>query len=261
MKIFSKYKYNKTNKKLDYIAASFLFVGVIFVILSFVVGNGFSGKGKNPKNYYGTYYAVTNSNFYTLKIGEKGCTLTISTGRIEEEVITDGKYDYYVASYAQKKVPDSKKYKSCPAIVVYKDGNSEYSATTSWVFWITSESPYKFASSTKDGEVLKFTSTPYNLSKLMGDPKSYYGTYQLNSENGITFYKDGYADFTLNGEKRKLKYFYVNKAWLDEQSKDNTYNSALIVYSEYNSDETYVFGYIDENTLALKRAGEYKRIK
>ena len=77
-------KLKKLKGKIEGVALFFLIIGgigLISIICSFFVGGGFGFGGKPvPEDIYGTYYAVSDYQYYTIYIDEEGSSSIVNRG-------------------------------------------------------------------------------------------------------------------------------------------------------------------------------------
>lgn len=132
-------------------------VGVASVICALSVGIGIEsfgkisyGKGRDPKNYYGTYYAEVNNSYYTFEIEDSGCRCIVSNGLIGTETTNQYSYEYVSSKYAQTKIKNDK-YKIYDALFIYTNAGQDNVI----VLWVTSSKPYSFILNSYDAEVTK----------------------------------------------------------------------------------------------------------
>lgn len=198
---FDKNKFAKSQqeRKLSYICIAL--IGVVSIICSFFVGNGFfhalndlvkpydedaekqwqeyvdsktpdedDDFGVDPKDYYGSYYAEKDFVIYQIDITQSNVVIAASdsSDRVQEVLF----YQYADAKYAKDTFD-----KECAVIIVYSGSLSNIKT----LLWLSgnAENGYTFVD---ENEKNTFTKTPVTFDQLMNDPKDYYGVYYTSKD-------------------------------------------------------------------------------
>lgn len=227
-------------------------LGLVLLIVGSVilVNNPFS-KGKDPKDYYGTYYGEKDCVFYEVSFDVDHCVYVLSNG-IFDEPKKEYTYEYYSAKSAQKFMPNEE-YKGCPAIIVYEDS----SQNSGYVLWIVSKEgePYRFVLNSTGAELTK---SYVALSQVMNDPSDYLGTYSYDNNNWVKFESNNTAYFRINGQTEMYDYAYVNEQWAKKYLSGHS-SSALVLFQAGHTNEFQVFDIQGGGLLRYRTYNFYKQ--
>lgn len=193
---FDKSKFAKAQKEKKLCCISIALIGVISIVCSFFVGDGFfkalnnivkpygedqeqqwldyvdqktpdedDNFGEDPQDYYGSYYAEKDFVIYQIDIHKSNAIITISdsTQQIQESF----SYQYADATYAKETFD-----KECAVIILYSESLSNINN----LFWLSQDAATGYTLVDKN-QGIQFTKRPITFENLMNDPKNYYGTY------------------------------------------------------------------------------------
>lgn len=217
-----------------------IFLGIVLACMNFSwMGDLF---GPSPKslldadNYYGTYYGLS-SNYTEYK-------LTISDRRVElrtDDLLTggsiqqfdDGEQVFYTAEYMTENHPNEK-FEDCGALILDER----------YVFWIVEDygSDSTFAVVLESGETVILTTEEITLEIATGDPKDYYGKYELDAANSVYIQQGGKCNVYISGMDTNYSswyYFYADQGVLNVLGVMG-YSEGIVVYSN-SQFVTFVF--------------------
>lgn len=239
--MFNKFQFSKSQKQLGLCCILIGIIGIISIICACTIGSGLNiSKGKDPKDYYGTYYVVYDNIYGSFEFTQNKCNFTLSNGVTASDDSHSFDYEYVSAKYAQK-VVESPLYKDRAAILVYTNEGKDNAI----VLWVTANAPYQFVMNSNHAAV---TTQKPDFASLMGDPKDYYSNYVFDEDTYISFNSDGTASFTQDGITETFMYAYVNQDWLTTYT-DSSWSSAIALYSEGSTSFYGFFKYTDKNTV------------
>ena len=187
---FDKKAFDKSQNKLLLTCLTVGLIGVITIICAFVVGKGIKFNspnpnygvgissiaddddfGKDPRDYYGDYYAVKDFAIIKLSISDSGITETVSD-------IFKSETKQYFAQYASEEYCYEKFGTKASMLILYQNSVSIYSG-------IVQIDKVNGNFVLIDGNIT-YTQTPITLESLHNDPKYYYGTYYNGDTAVIT---------------------------------------------------------------------------
>ena len=243
-------KLKKLKGKKDLVAIAFLFIGFIGV-LSIVCGLFVGKSSKGPGDYYGIYYTVVDSAYFTYHIEKDDMYIAVDNGLpgAKQEIVKVIEYEYVPAKKAQT-LQGHEKHDGQDALVLRTGANEGH------ILWIVENSPYKFMLNT--GDVV--SKQKYNFAKDMGDPKNYYYQYisEYGSDYSVSFRSNGTASFVMNGITEEYNFAFVSAEWCKKWLR-GVKESALILYQEDASNNLLVFVYKDRKTLVLNDEITFRR--
>lgn len=134
---FNKFQFSKSQKQLGLCCILIGIIGIISIICACTIGSGLNiSKGKDPKDYYGTYYVVYDNIYGSFEFTQNKCNFTLSNGVTASDDSHSFDYEYVSAKYAQK-VVESPLYKDRAAILVYTNEGKDNAI----VLWVTANAP------------------------------------------------------------------------------------------------------------------------
>lgn len=247
---FDKKAFDKSQKKILLACLTVGFIGVITVICAFAVGKGikfdlFNSNyevergsieddddfGKDPRDYYGDYYAAKDFVITKISVSSSGVTETVFD-------FVSSETKQYSAQYASEEYWYEKFGTKESMLILYQNSVSNYDDIMK-----IDKVNGKFV---LIGEDITYTQTPITLESLHNDPKDYYGTY-YNGDTGTITVVDVNKDSVkitetdpLTNQSDSLTYQY--KFICEEYSNiltQKAYN-ALVLYSGDISEGQYI---------------------
>ena len=243
-KSFNKQTFKNSQKKILLACLCMMLIGIVSVICALTVGYGVGldhlfnqwsvvdpdakitvklsdNFGKDPKDYYGTYYTENDYVIQKIEINEDGATVQISS-------LTETETHTYSVQYATKKYAYKKFGLDTPLLIVYQGTIDSYS------LWHLKQEDGKYY--LEIGEKT-YTQEPITMPALLGDPADYLGTYYGTRDLGVESFAIGEDKVTVRFERigqtaaeQVHSYCYVPakfaKKYLDRE------NDAILLYTE-----------------------------
>ena len=201
-------------------------------------------SNSDPKDYYGTYYGVTEQYmYYTIELSSNKNVRVIRENGVRKET-DDYTYSYKTSDRAQKLSPNQDM-EGKDAIFIW-DSDDKSTALVLWILENTKNN-YVFYSSAAD---TKITKEKWKQIGCKNDPKDYYGKYTLGS-NYVQFSSNGKATYKDNSNFFNADYYYGDAEYINMVFSNDTTNPGLIIKSDVENNRVLIFEITSSKTVSI----------
>ena len=218
-----------------------------------VISRELADHTKDPKNYYGTYYGVNETDFTELSFELKsdGSYKMTTKGVWSTPLIEEGSFDYLSPEFAAQYAKDPSLHEGQRALRLTEENTKKQRLV--WFAEGTDSTVFEqsFASYSGDYTVL-LGKEKHTLLDYLGSIDRYCGEYVYNERQKITIREDGTATLVENGTAKEYLCFRATPEYIKAKYGEDR-DTSIVVYekSEYSDSIYYWIFEIDGN--ALKR--------
>ena len=215
-----------------------------------VISRELADHTKDPKNYYGTYYGVNETDFtdVSFELKSDGSYKMTIKGVWGTPLIEEGSFDYLSPEFAARCVKDPSLHEGKRALRLTVETTKKQRLV--WFAEGTNSTVFEQSFASYSGDHTVFLSKEkHTLLDYLGSIDRYCGEYVYDERQKITIREDGTATLVENGTAEERLCFRATPEYIKTKFGKNK-GTSIVVYKHKDTDNiSYTIFEIDDNGL------------